>query len=129
MMTWPSFRFHWTSTPFGFRCGDLLGEPVQTLGAHEDLALGVQAEKIFDRLMAEHGDESRIYIQEFTAEGAAANAEGGTQNQRASAGFGTAEGFFIALVLDGGGQLLGNKLQNLAITIPEADVFMVALDD
>ncbi len=107
----------------------VLGQPVQLPGIDEDVIPHIQLEKIFDRTMAEQGNERRIYVEEPSAERAAANAKGCAQDQRAGAGFGAAKRFFIALVLDGGGQLLRNKFQNLAIAFSEAGVFVVALDD
>src|SRR5208283_5039505 len=89
----------------------------------------IELEKIFDRFMPEHGHERRIHVEESSGECAATNTEGGAQDERTGTGLGAAERFFIALVLDGRGQLLRNKFQNLAVALSEAGVFAVVLDD
>src|SRR5208282_1639741 len=67
--------------------------------------------------MPEHGHERRIHVEESSGECAATNTEGGAQDERTGTGLGAAERFFIALVLDGRGQLLRNKFQNLAVAL------------
>src|ERR1022692_2004936 len=94
---------------------------------HKNFAPGVETEKIFDRFVPQHGDERWIDIQESAAQGAAANAESGAQNQGAGARLRTAERFFITLVLDGGRELLRNKFQDFAVALAETDVLVVAL--
>ena len=107
----------------------VLGQLVQFLRIDEDFAPRIEFEKSFDRPIPQHGDECRIHVQESSAESAAANSESGAQYQRAGAGFGAAQRLFIALVLDGRGQLLRNKFQNFAIPLPETGILAIALDD
>src|SRR5580658_2839823 len=84
----------------------ILGKAFQFQRGNEDVLLNIEAKKILDRGIAKHGDKGGIHVYEAAADGAAANAEGGAENQRARAGLGTAQGLFITLVFDGGGELL-----------------------
>src|SRR5277367_677707 len=86
-------------------------------------------EEIFYRSVAEHLDERGIHVEESSAESAAADTEGSAQDKGSRPGFGTAERLFIAFVLDGGGQLLGDEFENFTVALGEAGVLVIALDD
>ena len=79
-------------------------------------------------VVAEHSDESGVDVEKVAFEAGTVNSVDGGLHQGAVADFGAAQGLLVALAIDGGGQLLRDKGENILVALAEMGVPGIALE-